>query len=140
MRKLYKPTILAAIGGTVYIGIEILWRGHSHWTMFLLGGLLFVLIGEINEWFPWDMPLIRQGVIGAAAVTLAELAVGVVVNLWLGWGVWDYSGMPLNLWGQICLPYALAWIVLSVVAVVLDDWLRYWLWREERPRYVWWPP
>lgn len=135
MRKLYKHTVLALIGGAVYIGIELLWRGYSHWTMFILGGLLFLLIGGINEFFTWSMALTSQGIIGAVCVTAAELAAGFVVNLWFSWDVWDYTDMPLNLWGQICLPYALLWLPLSIIAVILDDWLRFWLFREEKPRY-----
>lgn len=136
MRKhVAKALTLWVIGGGAYVVIELLWRGRSHWTMAVLGGLLFVLIGAINEVFPWEMPLALQGVLGAAAVTLAELAAGIILNLWLGLGIWDYSGLPLNLWGQICLPYSLLWIPLALAAVVLDDWLRHWLWGEERPHY-----
>lgn len=136
IRRMGKALTLAAIGGGAYIAIELLWRGHTHWTMAVLGGLCFVLIGAINEYISWDIPLILQGVLGAAIVTLAELAAGVVLNLWLGLGIWDYSNRPMNLWGQICLEYAMLWVPLSVVAVVLDDWLRYWLWAEERPYYT----
>lgn len=136
-KRIAQALILGVIGGGVYVAIELLWRGRSHWTMALLGGLCFVLIGAINEWrFSWNMPLIRQGVIGATIVTLAELAAGIVLNLWLGLGIWDYSGRPLNLWGQICVGYALLWVPLALAAVVLDDWLRYWLWGEERPYYT----
>lgn len=136
-KRIAQALILGAIGGGVYVAIELLWRGRSHWTMALLGGLCFGLIGAINEWrFTWTMPLMLQGVIGAAIVTLAELAAGVVLNLWLGLGIWDYSGRPLNLWGQICLEYALLWVPLSIAAVVLDDWLRYWIWGEARPFYT----
>lgn len=53
-----------------------------------------------------------------------------------GLGVWDYSGMPLNYKGQICLPFSILWIFVSIAAVVLDDWLRYWLFGEERPHYT----
>lgn len=134
-KHIAKALTLWAIGGGAYVAIELLWRGRSHWTMAVLGGLLFVLIGAINEVFPWSMPLALQGVLGAAVVTLAELAAGIVLNLWLGLGIWDYSGLPLNLWGQICLPYSLLWIPLALAAVVLDDWLRHWLWGEARPHY-----
>ena len=45
--------------------------------------------------------------------------------------------MPFNLLGQICLPFAVAWLALAAVAIVLDDYLRYWLFGEEKPRYRW---
>ena len=36
-----KLLVLAVIGGAIYVGIEMLWRGHSHPSMFILGGLCF---------------------------------------------------------------------------------------------------
>ena len=64
------------------------------------------------------------------------LDLGLQLNVWLGLGVWDYSGMPLNYKGQICLPFSILWIFVSIAAVVLDDWLRYWLFGEEHPHYT----
>lgn len=136
MKAVLKHATLALIGGCIYYAIEIAWRGHSHWTMAVLGGICFVLVGGINEYFPWSMPLALQGVIGAAIITALEFVSGVALNVWLGLGIWDYSTMPLNVMGQICLPFTLLWVPLSVVAVVLDDWLRYWLFGEERPHYT----
>lgn len=136
MRKLCKAAILASIGGAVYVCLELLFRGRSHWTMAVLGGVLFLIIGSFNEILPWEMPLLLQAVLGAVVVTMAELAAGILLNRWLGLGIWDYSNMPFNLWGQICLPFSVLWVFLAGIAVVLDDWLRYWLFREERPHYV----
>ena len=68
-------------------------------------------------------------------VTGIEFVSGCIVNLWLGWNVWDYSHMPFNLLGQICLPFSLLWVLVSGIAVILDDYLRYWLFREEKPHY-----
>lgn len=135
-KRLCKHSILFLIGGTAYCLLECLWRGHSHWTMFLLGGFLFILLGELNEgWLDWDTPLVLQGVIGSIMVTLAEFLAGAVLNLWLGLHVWDYSNVPFNVLGQICLPFSLLWVLVSMLAIVLDDWLRYWLFHEERPHY-----
>jgi len=138
MKKVFEYCALIAIGGFVYTGIEYCRRGYSHWTMFILGGALFVVIGLINEVLPWETPLFWQGVAGAAIVTVAELLAGLVINRWLGMGVWDYSGLPYNVWGQICLSASLLWIPVSILAVVLDDWTRFWLFKEkeERPRYT----
>ena len=33
--------------------------------------------------------------------------------------IWNYSNMPLNIDGQICLPFTLIWCVISVIVVVL---------------------
>lgn len=136
LKAILKHAVLALCGGCVYFLIEMAWRGHSHWTMAALGGVCFVLIGDINEFIPWNMPLVLQGAIGSGIVTLLELVSGIVLNLWLGLGIWDYSNMPFNFLGQICLPFSLLWVALSVVAVILDDWLRYWLFGEDRPTYT----
>ena len=67
-----------------------------------------------------------------------EFLTGCIVNLALGWHVWDYSGMPGNVLGQICLPYSLLWILVAVAAIILDDWLRNLIFDEERPHYCLW--
>lgn len=135
MKAVAKHAVLALCGGCVYYAIEVMWRGYSHWTMAALGGICFVLIGGINELFTWEMPLALQGVIGAAIVTALELVSGIILNLWLGLGIWDYSNQPFNVLGQICPLFSILWIPLAMVAVVLDDWLRYLWFGEERPTY-----
>lgn len=138
--KISKTCLLFIIGGTIYTTIETIWRYFkgtlpTHWSMFILGGVCFLFIGAINEYLPWDMPLTLQALIGTVFVLAAEFVSGCVLNLWLKLNVWDYSNMPFNLLGQICLPFALAWYVLSIVAIILDDYLRYWIFNEEEPRY-----
>lgn len=136
MTKVLRTATLWLWGGFLYCAIEVLWRGHSHPSMFIVGGLCFLLIGGINNHLSWTLGLVWQSVIGAAAVTVAELLSGVIINLWLGWGVWDYSHMPLNVLGQICLPYSIAWIALSALGLLIDDYLRWILYGDERPRYT----
>lgn len=134
-RRVDKYLVLWAAGGLLYIAMELLWRGYSHWTMFVLGGACFVSLGAINEVLPWDMPLWQQILLGACLITVLEFVTGCIVNLWLGWGVWDYSGMSGNVLGQICPQYCLLWMPVSLAGIVLDDILRYRWWGEERPRY-----
>lgn len=131
-----KYLILFLIGGSLYFTIEILFRGHSHWTMFVLGGMCFILLGVLNEIKP-ELSLCKQMVIGTVIITFLEFIAGCILNLWLGLGIWNYSNMPLNILGQVCLPFCLAWFGLSAVAVVLDDCLRYVLFQEELPEYKW---
>ena len=134
MKQLLKFIILLLCGGMMYYIVEIMARGHSHWTMFLTGGICFVLVGLLNEITP-KMPLLWQMFISMAVITVIEFAVGCVVNIWLGWNVWDYSGRAFNLIGQICLKNSCYWFFLSAVAVFIDDYLRYWLFREDKPKY-----
>lgn len=134
-RLLNKYLVLFDAGGLVYILVELLWRGWSHWTMFLLGGACFVAIGLINEVIPWAMPLWQQALIGAGIITLLEFCTGCLVNLWLGWGIWDYSRIPGNILGQICPQYVLLWIPVALAGILLDDWLRYRWFGEACPGY-----
>lgn len=123
------------LGGLLYGLLEVLWRGHTHWTMVLLAALLCVPLDLCNERIPWDMPMWLQAVCGGLTVTAAELAAGCVLNLWLGLGVWDYSGQWGNLWGQVCPLYTLLWCLLAGPVIVAFDWLDYWGGDGERPRY-----
>lgn len=135
MKSVFKHLILFIFGGILYVGIEVIWRGYSHWTMAILGGILFVMIGGINNWFDWEMPFEEQALIGALVVTAAEFMAGCILNIHLGLKIWDYSSMPFNILGQICLPYSLLWVVLSGVAIILDDLLRWVLFDEQAPTY-----
>lgn len=137
MKALVKGIALGGAGGTLYILIELLFRGKTHWTMWLVGGICFLLCGAVNEYFPWEMPVAEQMVICSAAITAVEFLSGVILNLWLGLGIWDYGGLPFNLLGQVCLPFSCAWLILGGAAILLDDYLRYWFFGEEKPRYIW---
>ena len=138
MKKALKHLALFLIFGALYIVIELVYRGYSHWTMFILGGICGICVGLLNEVFPWGMPIWAQAGIGAVIITALEFICGIVVNIWLQWGVWDYSNTPLNILGQVCLPFALIWFVIAHAAIVLDDYLRYWLFNEEKPHYTFW--
>lgn len=135
IKQWLKIFILFLIGGFIYVAIELGFRGHSHWTMFLLGGLCFILIGGLNNYIPWEMSIIKQGIIGVLIITSLEFIFGLVLNLYLNLGIWDYSNMPFNILGQICLPFSIAWFFLSLIAIFVDDWLRYILFKEEKPHY-----
>lgn len=137
MRQYLKYLFLFATGGLLYNVIELGFRGWTHWTMFILGGLCFICLGAINEIIPWDMPIWQQVLIGAGIITGLEFFTGCIVNLWLGWGIWDYSQMPGNLLGQICPQFFGLWLPVSLAGIVLDDWLRCWMFGEERPHYNW---
>ena len=132
-----KYLFLGVVGSIIYMSLEILWRGYTHWTMGMLGGICFICLGLINELLSWETPLALQMLIGGAIITVLELVTGCIVNLWLGWNVWDYSDLPYNFLGQISLFSSIGWIGLSLVGIVLDDYLRYWLFHEEKPRYKW---
>lgn len=105
--------VVFLIGGVTYAMIEIMWRGNTHWTMLLLGGLCFLtlykLFGYINNY-----SLIEKCVLGAIVITALEFIVGCIVNLIFHMNVWNYSRMPLNLSGQICILYSTLWGFLCI--------------------------
>lgn len=135
MKQIIKEPILFCVGGMAYNVVEVLYRGYTHWTMFVVGGLCFVLIGLINEIFSWETALWKQMLIGGTVITVVEFVSGCVVNLLLGWNVWDYSQLPLNVLGQICVPFYFVWVLLSLVGIVLDDMIRWKCFGEDKPRY-----
>ena len=135
MSKTKKYSVVALIGGVIYGALELIGRGYAHWSMVLLGGLCFVAVGLLNEVIPWEMPLTVQMLCGCLIVTVLEFTCGCVVNIALGWNVWDYSDEWGNLIGQICPKYSVLWYFISLAAILLDDWLRYWFFGEEKPHY-----
>lgn len=138
-RKLVKTMFLCLIGGAIYCILEVLWRGYSHWSMFLVAAALTLPLDQVNEHTSWETPFWLQVILGGIAITLAELCAGLLLNICLGLDVWDYSHLPLNLWGQICVQYSLLWLALSAFGIVLFDVLRWWLFGEEMPHYRWKP-
>ena len=115
-----------SFGGAAYVGLEMLWRGRSHSSMFLAGGTCFLLLGELNR-RKKGMPAPARWVAGAGIITCVELVTGLVANK--NHQVWDYRKMPLNVSGQICLPYTLLWIPVSMGAMALDDRMKR-IWKE----------
>lgn len=129
-------------GGTMYFLLEVAYKTISgrpeaiSWTMLVLAVALCVPVERCGAELPWDCPLWLQALCCAALVTAAELAAGVVLNLWLGLGVWDYSQMPGNLWGQVCPQFALLWWGLCFLFIPVFDWLRYAVAGGDRPTYT----
>ena len=114
--KIWKNCLLFYTGGTVYLSLELLYRGRSHGSMFLAGGLCFLLIGHLNRVEP-KLPLPLRAVVGAAIVTAVELGAGMLVNR--QYQVWDYRDQPGNFMGQICPVFSALWIPLSLAALLL---------------------
>ena len=101
------------LGGIGYIIIELLFRGYTHWTMFIAGGTAFLMLHRINIGYP-NLPLWKKCILGSLIITSVELLVGCLANLWFHWNVWDYSNNPLNMWGQICLNFSVLWGLLCI--------------------------
>ncbi len=120
--KIWKESAAFALGGAAYTGLELLWRGRSHVSMFAAGGLSLVLVGHLGE---TKLPLALRIPAGAAIITMVELGTGLLVNR--SYKVWDYRNMPGNLWGQVCPQFFALWLVLSWVAMGIYGKMMRWM-------------
>lgn len=122
--KIKKDAIFFAIGSIGYPILELAWRGRTHWSMMLAGGICFVLFSRIAGQFE-HRPLWLKAILCAVAITGVELIFGMIFNLGLHMNVWDYSQVPLNFMGQICLYFTLLWGVLGALFLPLADLLNH---------------
>lgn len=113
--KLLKTCAVFTFGGTGYVLLEKLWRGYSHTSMFVAGGLSLIAISKIAK-TKLSFPL--KCLASGGAICLIELASGLVVNVWLGLNVWDYSGEKYNILGQVCPKFFVLWSALSGIVIL----------------------
>ena len=135
IKLVWKYLFLFISGAITYMTMEFMWRHHTHWTMGIVGGVCFLEIGLINEIMPWDVQFPIQVGLGATIITANEFISGLIINIWLKMDIWDYSDLQFNIMGQICLLFCIVWIFVSAFAIVLDDYIRYIFFNEDRPRY-----
>jgi uncharacterized membrane protein len=107
---------LSMLGGLLYTCIELSFRGRTHISMFLLGGICFGLLSVLQR---TSLPFFLKCFLGALMITTLEYCFGLVCNLHLRLGVWDYSKLPFSLHGQICLRYSIYWFFLTIPAFFL---------------------
>ena len=105
-------TLVFCIGAAGYSLLETLWRGYTHWSMTITGGVCFLLVYFIHIFFPAPAPV--KILLCGGIITSVELLVGLLVNRHLGWHIWDYSNLRLQAFGQISLLYSLLWTLLSI--------------------------
>jgi uncharacterized membrane protein len=88
--------------------------------MSICGGICFILIYSINERaIHWG--ILKKCLAGAIVITAVELFSGCLVNIYMGWRVWDYSNMPFQILGQICLQFSALWFLLCIPSMLLAD-------------------
>lgn len=111
-----KNVLLFCLGGGSYVGLELLFRGRSHGSMFLAGGSCFLILGKLRDRLaPLALPI--RAAVGSTIITAVELATGLVFNR--DYRVWDYRDLPGNFRGQICLPFSLLWMPLGLAGMEL---------------------
>lgn len=113
--------LLVLTGALGYGLIEVFWRGFTHWSMLMAGAVGLLVIDYLDR----ELALGDWGkaALCALVITSVELIVGVVVNIYGGGDVWDYSALPFNFLGQICLWYAAIWLLLARMMLPVRRWL-----------------
>ena len=137
MKQIVKQLTIFIVIGLTYFGIEMAVRGRSDISMIICAGLIGVIVGLLNDIFSYDMLIQTQLFIGSVVATVCEGVTGLILNVWLGLNIWDYSDKPLNLYGVICLENSVYWYFLSGIAIVLDDTIRWKFFGEDKPHYRW---
>jgi uncharacterized membrane protein len=101
------------IGGNLYCAIELLYRARTHYSMFFCAGIAIVILLFVFQ--NNNLSPIAFGLVAAITITGLEFIFGVIFNIWLKMNVWDYSNTPMNLFGQICLPFSLIWFAFGII-------------------------
>lgn len=123
MKQAEKTAILVSYGCWGYPFLEYWFRGWSHWSMALAGGICFGLLGQISDLLQ-DYSLPVRCVAGTGGILCVEFIFGCIFNLGMHLHVWDYSGEWMNLAGQICVRYGILWLFLSAPLILLADQLK----------------
>ena len=118
-KRVSEIVFLIAAGGSTYYLIEIWFRGFSHWTMFVLGGVALTFCSFQGEVMHWSEPMWIQIIRAVLFLTSLEFMTGIICNKWLKIGIWDYRDQPFQLCGQICLPFMVMFSGLLCLAIVL---------------------
>lgn len=134
--KINKSILLFLVGYCTYISIEVTYRNISYPIMGICGGLAILLLDKINDNISWNVDLCLQGLCGSALITFFELIIGeIALNTSLLPVMWDYSNVPLNFDGVICLPFSIVWFFLSILAIFLADVINYYVLDEPQVPY-----
>lgn len=135
MKKTSQFLFFLTTGGCIYYTVEILFRGFSHWTMFLLGGICFLFFYMQGILTAWKEPLWIQTFRATIFVVSMEFITGIIVNKYLNMNVWNYEDMPFHVFGQICLPFAVIFSGLCVMGIIMSGYMGHWFYGEEKPHY-----
>ena len=135
MKRLSEYLFIWALGGTLYYTFEMFFRGFSHWTMFVLGGICAVFCVWQGLVLKWREPLWIQIIRCTIFVIAGEFITGIVVNKWLRWQVWDYTDQPFQLFGQICAPFAIIFAGLCALGIIGGGYFVHWIYGEEKPDF-----
>lgn len=116
-----------SIGVAVYPWIEIFYRGYTHISMALAGGLAMAFFAALGF---FRLPRLQKMLLSCLFILILELNIGLVCNMLLRLSVWDYTALPFSFCGQICLFYALLWFLLALPFGILAERISVFFMRE----------
>ena len=125
--RFLRQLILFITGFCLYITIEVCYRGYSYPIMGVCGGIILLILDRINDKISWDMDILLQGCIGSLVTTLFEFVIGSICLILDFNLMWDYSNLPLNFAGIICVPFSLVWIGISIIGIFIADAINYYV-------------
>ena len=120
MKYIKKYSLLFILGAVGYAAIEVIFRGRTHWSMMIAGGLCLILFSMVSELLSGRSILLKAALC-AVGVTAIEFIFGVIFNIWLGMGVWDYSDRSFNILGQVCPAFTIIWAGIAIAFLPLAD-------------------
>lgn len=132
MKKVIKYIVLFLVFGVTYYFIETLYAGKSSATSIVMGGIGGILISFINIFYSHDTPKWKQITLTAFAMIFIELITGLILKTF-GVRLWDYSNRFMNVEGVICMQYSLYWLILSPLAIGLDDFMEWTYFGGQKP-------
>lgn len=111
-------TTLFLFGFFAYGLLEVIWRGFTHPTMSIAGGVSIIFIDTVAKRLS-ELSIIYKALICGLFITLIEFIIGYIMNVNLDAGIWDYSLMPLNLMGQVCFSFSVLWCFISIPLILI---------------------
>lgn len=126
LKRLAECLLVFISVGTLYFIIECIYKQRmSHWSMFILAGIVGLIAMLLNDFFTYEMDYLLQISICTFVCTLLEYLVGITLNA--TYEIWDYRNVPLNLNGHICVPFSIVWAILFAILIPILDYVE---WKE----------
>lgn len=136
LKNMVKYILLFTFSGYIYVCLELLFRGRSDITMMFCASICVIPMIILNNYFTYEIDILFQLIISALFATIIEFIFGCIFNY--DYHIWDYRNMPFNLYGMICLPFSLLWMVIGMIVIPLMDWIDYYIFGykpEVKPYY-----
>ena len=159
MKKFKKAATLWLVLGGIYlvmelisrwlqgymVGFEIAGMTQSYWSltgwtsiwMLPIGGFAGLFCGFLNnhkhtkEW-----RMIFHSLLSLLFIWVLEYTSGLILNVWLGLGTWDYTGKIFAsvFQNQICLEMGLIFFAITPFIFWVDDIIRFYIFEENKPK------